>query len=56
MPSKAINKCPAIILAVSRIASVLGRIKFLMASMSTINDIRGTGVPCGTKWANMDLV
>jgi len=37
-------------------ARVLGRIKFLIASIITINDIKATGVPWGTKWANIYLV
>ena len=35
-----------------RTASVPGRIRFLIVSISTINGISGTGVPCGIKWAS----
>lgn len=44
-PSRVISRCPAIILAVSRIASVPGRITFLMVSIQTINAINIEGVP-----------
>jgi hypothetical protein len=44
-PIKVINKCPAIILAVKRIANVPGRIIFLIVSINTIKDIRVPGVP-----------
>jgi len=50
-PSKVRRRCPAIIFAANRIARVRGRIRFLIVSMQTINDIRRGGVPCGTKWA-----
>lgn len=50
--NKTNNKWPAIILAVSRIAKVSGRIKFLIVSISTMNGIRINGVLCGIKWAN----
>lgn len=55
-PSNVISKCPAIIFAVNRTASVPGRMIFLIVSMQTINGIRIDGVPCGTKWANMCCV
>jgi hypothetical protein len=48
-PSNVISKCPATILAISRTASVPGRIIFLIVSINTINGIRGPGVLCGTK-------
>ena len=46
------NKCPAIILAANRIASVNGRIILLINSISTIKGISTLGVLKGTKWAN----
>lgn len=52
-PNRVINKCPAIILAVNRIAKVPGRIIFLMVSIQTIKAINIEGVPCGTKWTNI---
>ncbi|KAI4477770.1 hypothetical protein M0802_014667 [Mischocyttarus mexicanus] len=48
-PSKHKSKCPAIILAESRIAKVKGRIIVLIVSIKTINIIKGTGVFKGTK-------
>jgi hypothetical protein len=44
-PSRVISKCPAIKLAVNRTHSVIGRIKLLVISIKTINDIRAPGVP-----------
>jgi orotate phosphoribosyltransferase-like protein len=38
--------------AISRIAKVIGRIKILIDSINTINGIKTTGVPLGTKCAN----
>jgi hypothetical protein len=55
-PRRVINKCPAIIFADNRIASVPGRITFLMVSMHTMNGISTGGVPCGTRCANMCTV
>ena len=46
------NKCPATILAASRIESVPGRMTFLTVSIITITGMRATGVPLGTKCAN----
>lgn len=37
--------------AASRTDKVIGRIMFLTISISTINGIRGAGVPKGTRWA-----
>jgi hypothetical protein len=45
--NKLINKCPATIFAISRIAKVIGRIKFLIVSIITINDESIIGVPLG---------
>ena len=55
-PNSVINKCPATIFAMRRTERVIGRITFLIDSMSTINGIRAVGVLWGTKWANMWLV
>ena len=49
------SRCPAIILAARRTASVPGRIKFLTDSINTMKDIRAIGVLSGTRWANMYL-
>jgi len=50
---KSVNKrCPATILAASRIERVPGRITFLTVSIITITGINATGVPLGTKCAN----
>lgn len=54
-PNKVIRRCPAIKLAVSRTHNVIGRINLLVISMITINLIKTTGVPWGTKWDNMWL-
>lgn len=43
--NKVNNKWPAIILAVSRIVRVIGRIMLLIDSMHTIKGIRMVGVP-----------
>jgi hypothetical protein len=52
-PSRVNNRCPAIIFAVNRTASVPGRIKFLIVSMITMNGINIVGVPCGTGCSNI---
>jgi len=54
-PKRVSRRCPAIMLADRRIARVRGRITFLMVSITTMKDIRAEGVPCGTKWANIEL-
>jgi hypothetical protein len=46
-----INRCPATMLAARRTDSVIGRIKFLTSSITTIKGIRTSGVPDGTKCA-----
>jgi len=51
-PKSVSNRCPATILAASRIESVPGRITFLTVSIITIIGINIVGVPLGTKWAN----
>lgn len=53
LPNKVINKWPATILAISRIANVIGRIIFLIVSIQTIKGIKIGGVPWGIIWANM---
>jgi len=50
------NRCPAIKFAVSRTHSVIGRIMFLIISISTINDTKVVGVPCGTRCVSMWFV
>lgn len=47
--SKQSSKCPAVIFAINRTLSVRGRMRFLTNSIITINLIKGTGVPLGTK-------
>lgn len=44
-PSKVSRRCPAIIFAAKRTASVPGRIIFLIVSIKTIKGIRTKGVP-----------
>lgn len=56
LPRRVKRRCPAIILAANRIANVPGRIMLLMVSIHTMKDIRATGVPWGTRWANIWLV
>lgn len=50
LPSKASSRCPATILAESRIAKVKGRIILLIVSITTMKGTRKAGVPSGTKW------
>jgi len=54
--NKLSNKCPATILADSRIDNVKGRIIFLTNSIRTIKFIKIIGVPVGTVWAIMFFV
>ena len=56
LPKSVIKRCPAIMLAVSRTHRVMGRIRFLVSSMRTINLIRAMGVPWGTRCASMWFV
>lgn len=49
-PKRDKSRWPAIILAVSRIDRVIGRIINLIDSMITINGISRIGVPWGVKW------
>jgi hypothetical protein len=55
-PSKVSSKCPAIMFAVNRTASVPGRIRLLIVSIMTINGINIAGVPCSTRCSNKWLV
>jgi hypothetical protein len=50
------NKWPATIFADRRIERVIGRIMFLVNSISTIKFIRAFGVPVGTVCANIFCV
>jgi len=52
-PSSVSSKCPAIIFAVKRTASVPGRIRLLIVSIITINGINMVGVPWGTRCSNI---
>lgn len=56
LPRRVIRRCPAIIFAVRRTQSVMGRMIFLVISISTMNLIRAPGVPCGTKCDNIWFV
>lgn len=49
-PRRDKSKWPAIILAVSRIERVIGRIINLIDSIITINGINNVGVPWGVRW------
>jgi hypothetical protein len=55
-PSRINNRCPAIMFAVNRTASVPHWITFLIVSIHTINGIRMVGVPCGTRYLNIWFV
>ena len=52
-PMSVKSRCPAIMFAASRTASVPGRITFLMVSIHTMNGIRTGGVPWGTRCASI---
>lgn len=54
-PNKVSNKCPAIILAVRRIASVRRRMINLIDSIKTIKGIKINGVPWGVRWEKKSL-
>lgn len=54
-PNKVNNKCPAIILAVRRIAKVRGRMINLIDSIKTIKGIKINGVPWGVRWEKKSL-
>lgn len=55
-PRRVMRRCPATIFAISRTERVIGRITFLMDSISTINGIRAVGVLWGTRCANIWFV
>lgn len=55
-PSSDKRRWPAIILAVSRIAKVKGRIISLISSIITINGIKINGVPLGVRCENRSLI
>lgn len=55
-PNNVRRRWPAIMFAARRIAKVPGRITLLTVSIHTIKDIKATGVPWGTKWANIWFV
>lgn len=48
---KQIIKWPATMLAANRTDKVIGRIRFLESSISTIKGAKNIGVPLGTRWA-----
>ena len=50
------SKCPAIMLAVNRTHNVMGRIRFLVISIITMNGMRYEGVLWGTKWESIFFV
>lgn len=50
-PIRCINKCPAVMFAVSRTASAIGWMKRLIVSIIISMGISEMGVPCGRKWA-----
>lgn len=45
--SKDMSRCPAVMFAVSRTHSVIGRMMILMVSTKTMKFISGVGVPWG---------
>ncbi|KAL1493701.1 hypothetical protein ABEB36_009396 [Hypothenemus hampei] len=55
-PIRVRRRWPAIIFAVSRIASVPGRMQFLIVSTITRKGSNGHGAPCGTRCANILIV
>lgn len=48
-----IRRWPAVMLAVSRTPSAMGRISRLTVSIRTINGISGVGEPSGRRWASV---
>lgn len=54
-PRRVRSKWPAIILAVSRIARVRGRMINLIDSIRTMKGMRINGVPCGVRWEKKSL-
>jgi len=55
-PRRVIRRCPAIRFAVNRTHKVMGRIKFLVSSIRTMNAMRALGVPCGNRCESMWFV
>lgn len=55
-PIRWISRCPAVMLAVSRTARAMGWMNRLIVSIITSMGMRGSGVPCGRKWAREALV
>jgi hypothetical protein len=51
LPASLNKRWPATMLAINRMAKVMGRIKILIDSINTIKGINIKGVPPGTKWA-----
>lgn len=56
LDSNLISRCPATMFAVSRTASVMGRIIFLISSITTIKFISGAGVPMGVRCSIVDFI
>lgn len=56
LPIRCINRCPAVMLAVSRTASATGWMSRLIVSIITSMGIRKVGVPCGRRWARDNFV
>lgn len=55
VPRRDKSRCPATILAVSRIDNVIGRIIRLMNSIRTMKGIKIVGVLEGVRWVNIWL-
>lgn len=55
-PIRWMSRCPAVMFAVSRTARAIGWMNRLMVSMMISIGIRGSGVPCGRKWAREAFV
>lgn len=55
-PNRLIRRWPAIMLAVKRMDSVIGRIILLTSSISTMKFMSGAGVPLGMVWITIDFV
>jgi len=53
---RVIRRWPAIIFADRRTDRVMGRIIFLVVSINTIKEDKGSGVPKGTRWENIYVV
>lgn len=51
LPASLSKRWPATMLAIKRMAKVIGRIKILIDSINTIKGINTTGVPLGTRCA-----